>query len=176
MYSNGHAQWPQSRQTFLANFSSLLTISCQQANCLDAYLLPRSVHTALSAGLVPLRSLPVTQPWTSPSTAWLNSPHTVMSNPWSCGVAVDTLLYMCLHTTFIHTVVWQWFAAWLASMSVLCFRTDQIASLMAWNDDIGWNFFLCCSKTTSFKTTITCFHQITFMFKHNFVPFTAQSV
>lgn len=86
----------------------------------------------------------------------VKKPHTVISKPSSCGAALDTLLNMCLHITFIHSVVWLWFAAWLPSMTALSFSTDQIASLMAWDDDTGWNFFHCCSKTTSFMTTNAC--------------------
>lgn len=141
-------------QTFLGSLSWFLTISWWQIT--DWMLiLPCSVHTAL--GLSLLRSLRVTEPWTPPCAAWLNKPHTVSSNPWGSGVASDTLLYMCLHIIFTHPAVWLWFAAWPASMTALYFSTDQIASLMAWDDDTGWNFYHCCrSETASSKTAITC--------------------
>lgn len=119
-------------------------VNWPQPGCLS----PTS-QCAHSAGSAPLRSLPVTEPWTSLSAAWLNKPHTVISKPCNCGVDLDTLLYMCLHITSIHSMARLWFATWLASMSVLCLSTDQIASLMAWDDDTGWNFFRCSSKTTS---------------------------
>lgn len=71
---------------------------------------------------------------------------------------------MCLHITFIHSLVWLWFAAWPASMITLCFSTDQMASLMAEDDDTGWSFFHCCFKTISW-------HKTTFRVRHSFVPF-----
>lgn len=129
-----------------------------------------------SAGAARLRSLSATEPWTSPSTAWLNKPHTVISEPLSCGIALDTLLYMCLHIAFTYWMVWLWFAGWPASISVRSFCTDQIASLMAWDDDTGRNVFQHCSKTTSSEKTITwSWHQTTCLVKHDFSPLTTQT-
>lgn len=135
------------------------------------------MHTALHfSWLGTPKVIVATEPWTSPSTAWLNKPHTVISEPLSCGIALDTLLYMCLHIAFTYWMVWLWFAAWPASISVCSFCTDQIASLMAWDDDTGRNVFQRCSKTTSSEKTITwSWHQTTCLVKHDFSPLTTQT-
>lgn len=165
-------QWPHSTQfiTFKLNFSSIPENILSTHCSLDAYLLlRRRAHSSShSAGSTHLRSLPAAEPWTSPGTGWLHKPHTVISKPLSCGVALDTLLYMCLHITFVHRMVRLWFAAWPASISVLCCNTDQIASLMAWDDDTGWNFFQCCSSSK--KTITRSWQQTTSIVKHSFSP------
>lgn len=147
------AQWARSIKSkkFLPAHSALLSICWQRgqlgSGCLS-FALQCAHRSAHSAGLVSLRSLPITEPWPSSSYGWLNKPHTLICSPWSCSVALDTLLYTCLNITSIHWLVWLWCAAWLASMTALCFSPDQMASLMAQDDDTEWNLFHRCSKAT----------------------------